>query len=695
MMRVCLFGTYNRSHSANRIYANALRASGYDLVEYHHPLWERTRDKDRSYFRPFSLLVLALRWAGASLSLAWSWVRSGGAPLALVGFNGQLDVLLLRALSPKHGPRIVYAPLVSLTETLIEDRNVYRRGSLAARLLTGLDRWCCRAADVVVVDTEAHRRYFVESVGVPDEKIEVVHLGVDSTAFPVTERDSEKGPVARRARAQKLEVLYFGQYLPLHGVGVIAAGAAELGRRRRDLRFVFVGTGEHREHVEKSLRGTGLDVEFVDWVAYEDLHARISRADIVLGVFGASIKARIVIPNKVYEAASAGVPIVTADYPAVREIFEHGRNIYLCSPDADGLADAIETLADDPGLRACLGQGAARVIEERFNDEALARSWRGVFRGGGEPDSPTPRVGVSVLNYNDAAATLGCLDSLSHCDIEPFQVLVVDNGSSAEQLSLLEEGMAGRYDATLLRLPENLGYAGGNNRALEELFGAGAEQVLLLNDDTVVTPGALRALVDCARRNPAAGPVGPRISRDWPGSRSASVGERCWAPAAWMPRSLIRYRRPRQSPYPVSGISGCAVFLTRELYEQLGGFEESYFAYYEEVDLCLRAARAGHRPMVAPAAEVAHQGHRGFAYGMSTVSAYLKARNLWRLARLRLAAPWFLLFAPGYFLMTLASAAGYLLRGQSRVVGAMAGGVVAGLRGEHGRPPAQLFEPGL
>ena len=137
------------------------------------------------------------------------------------------------------------------------------------------------------------------------------------------------------------------------------------------------------------------------------------------------------------------------------------------------------------------------------------------------------------------------------------------------------------------------------------------------------------------------------------------------------------------------------MLLSRELYEDLGEFEESYFAYYEEIDLCLRARRAGHTPMLEPAAEISHEGHRGFASGMSRVAAYLKARNLWRFATLRLRRGWLVLFAPGYFMMTLVSAIGYLLRGESAVVGAMMGGVVAGLRGEKGRPPDELFEQGV
>jgi hypothetical protein len=114
-MRACLFGTYNRGHSANRIYAAAARAAGYEVIEIHEPLWERTRDKEASYFAPLRLVVLGARWLLAACALAVRWWRSGGASVAIVGFNGQLDVFLLRVLAPRHGPRLVFAPLVSIT----------------------------------------------------------------------------------------------------------------------------------------------------------------------------------------------------------------------------------------------------------------------------------------------------------------------------------------------------------------------------------------------------------------------------------------------------------------------------------------------------------------------------------------------------------------------------------------------------
>ena len=121
-MNVCFFGTYDRGHSANRLLAQAVAASGAHLEEIHVPLWEAEPNKDRRYFSARSLAVLGRRYTASLAALRRRWrERSGPPPVVLVGFGGQLDVLVAaRVCRPRRG--LVFAPLVSLTETLVEDR---------------------------------------------------------------------------------------------------------------------------------------------------------------------------------------------------------------------------------------------------------------------------------------------------------------------------------------------------------------------------------------------------------------------------------------------------------------------------------------------------------------------------------------------------------------------------------------------
>jgi glycosyltransferase involved in cell wall biosynthesis len=247
---------------------------------------------------------------------------------------------------------------VSLTETLVEDRGVFPARGLRARAVTALDRATFRAADVVVADTSAHAAYLAE-LGAPADRVAAWPLGVEPEflgARPAT-------PVARR-------VLFYGRHLPLHGVDTIVAAAAHL-RDRAD--FVLVGGGPERERAEALARASGARITWRDEVPLEALPDELGRAAVVLGVFGAGRKAAMVVPNKVWQAAAAGRPLVTRDGPALREVLRPGEHCLACAPaDPDALAAAITRLLDDPGLAERLGRAARAHVTTRYAPERQA-----------------------------------------------------------------------------------------------------------------------------------------------------------------------------------------------------------------------------------------------------------------------------------------------------------------------------------
>ena len=106
-----------------------------------------------------------------------------------------------------------------------------------------------------------------------------------------------------------------------------------------------------------------------------------------------------------------------------------------------------------------------------------------------------------MLNWNGWPDTLQCLDSLAQLDYPRFRILVIDNGSTDDSLSILK----GRQGFELLCLGQNLGFAGGMNRGIVRLLEAGCDLILLLNNDTVIAPAALRRLVEAAEACPRAG----------------------------------------------------------------------------------------------------------------------------------------------------------------------------------------------
>jgi GT2 family glycosyltransferase len=303
-----------------------------------------------------------------------------------------------------------------------------------------------------------------------------------------------------------------------------------------------------------------------------------------------------------------------------------------------------------------------------------------------------PLIGIVVPTWNRAAAATAAVASIGRLDYAPRCTVVIDNGSRPAERDALAAALATRADVRLVALPANRGFAAAVNAGLAEAFARGAAAVLVLNDDAEVEPGMLTTLVASARADAAAGIVAPRIV-DAASGREVSRGERVWLPLVCVPRTWLRVRGGGPAPYAVASVIGVAFLVTRACWERIGGLEESFFAYYEEVDYCLRARGAGLRVLVAPEATVRHEGFRGFAGGFTPLAAYLKARNLPLLVRRHGGVLAWALFVPTYAAMLAASALVYVLRGRARaVLPAIGRGVADALRARSGPPPA--WSPG-
>ncbi|HVN85516.1 MAG TPA: glycosyltransferase family 2 protein [Candidatus Binatia bacterium] len=235
-------------------------------------------------------------------------------------------------------------------------------------------------------------------------------------------------------------------------------------------------------------------------------------------------------------------------------------------------------------------------------------------------------VFVVVLNWNGRADTLVCLRSLTTVVAPHLTVVLVDNGCaefSAAELSALVP------NSYYLRSPDNRGFAGGCNLAIRHALNRGAQLVFLLNNDAVVEPDTVAEVARVAAADPTVGVVGAKLLQTHRPNILESAGLRVNLRSGRLYQ--IGFGEEDTGQYDtgsdVSAVSGCAMLLTQAVCERLGGFDERYFAYLEDVDLCLRARSAGFAVRFAPRARVYHRGKGSTARDQSTLSSYYATRN--------------------------------------------------------------------
>jgi glycosyltransferase involved in cell wall biosynthesis len=237
---------------------------------------------------------------------------------------------------------VVWDAFLSLYNTVVEDRRLLARHNPLAWILRTWERLACRAAHLVVLDTQAHGRYFAETFGIAPRKIKAVFVGAEPAAF-------SPGTVTAKSIEQPPTVLFYGQFIPLHGIDTVVR-AAKL-TEGDGIRWQIVGTGQEAGRVRDLVQQLApANLEWIEWIPYTRLIEALRSADVCLGIFGATDKAARVIPNKAFQILMSGRPLITRDSPAIRELLAPEMpGVWLVPPaDPGALADAVRDAVAHP-----------------------------------------------------------------------------------------------------------------------------------------------------------------------------------------------------------------------------------------------------------------------------------------------------------------------------------------------------------
>ncbi len=348
---VVLLGDYDYDYPREKLIRQGFESAGAKVHE--------CRFSDTSRFIGFTKILLLPLFL-VRIIRRMSEIKNTGTDidaLVLTKFNPILIPVAVYYARQLNCP-LIYDLFVSLYRTA-EMRDIH---PAIVKALSILERCTLRLPDYHLVGTDQFIDLYSEMYGIPEERFIRLPPGADSDWF-FPQEDIEK--------RDTFTVLYWGNFLPHHGVGTIVGAAAEL--RNEPYEFVFLGSGPEQERYREMCEELELsNVRFKGFVPREDQQKWIGSSHVCLGVFDDDPRTLASITNKVTEAVASKKAVVTAQSPAIDAWFEHGESIYTVPPkDPVALATAIRTLDADRELITQLETGGRRVYDREFDVEAI------------------------------------------------------------------------------------------------------------------------------------------------------------------------------------------------------------------------------------------------------------------------------------------------------------------------------------
>lgn len=236
--------------------------------------------------------------------------------------------------------------------------------------------------------------------------------------------------------------------------------------------------------------------------------------------------------------------------------------------------------------------------------------------------SQSAKVWIVVLHYGGPDYTRRCLKSLQNLTLSPSGIVLTDNcspDSSGKSIA------ADFPEIHFQQLPENLGFAGGSNAGIRFCLDRGADWVWLLNNDTEPEPESLQNLMSVAMNQPDSAALGALVyTPAQSGFVESGTGTIDFRRAKTFERGTVNSTSSYQ---PCQWLSGCNLLLRRQAFEQAAGFDEKFFLYFEDADLCHRLNLSGWKCLLVPSARVKHIGCVSTGDNLSVWRSYYHTRN--------------------------------------------------------------------
>lgn len=340
------YGNYGPDYPRNRVIEGLLGAQGHQV----------------SRFLP------KMSWCAD-----WEYVLRGGEKpdVIWVPCFRQRDLPAAARYAARNQIPLVFDPLISAYDKQVNERKKFDADSAKGKKLLTSERTLFAKANVVIADTAGHATYFSEVLTVPKDQIYVIAVGAEEALFAQV-------PWVDKAESSPLEVVFFGTFIELQGVDVIADAISKY--RGASIHWRLIGQGSLLAECQAKLSNTveleqqGSFVSFEPWGAIQELPARLASADIILGIFGRGEKTQRVIPNKVYQALALGKPVITAKtgaYPESLLVRDNAGIFWVTAGDSQSLLAAINSAYQNREHLAMMANAARQSYDEFFSNKVI------------------------------------------------------------------------------------------------------------------------------------------------------------------------------------------------------------------------------------------------------------------------------------------------------------------------------------
>lgn len=349
-MKVCFFGSYVKSSNdipsgnGGILLRKILESQNVQVVECHEPM-EKISDCFRAYWKLFCKH------------------RKINYDILIIPWRGILTLPLAKLI---HRKPIVYFPAFSIYDTLVNDRKKFSKNSLKAKIIHFIDKTACRWANLVILESTAEIDYFVNEFNSPKDKFCQLWLSVYEPLFPC---------LPFKSQTEEFTVLYFGEFIPLHGVDTIVK-TAKILRDRKDIKFILCGHGQTLPEIQKFVENYGLtNVRLLGMVSVDTLLENIKNSDICFGIFGTSEKSKKVLTNKTYQILASRKPLLTMESPTSKEAgLENKKNCILIQPSSfEELAKGIIFLKENEQVRKQIAENGYQTYVENMSLDKVGK----------------------------------------------------------------------------------------------------------------------------------------------------------------------------------------------------------------------------------------------------------------------------------------------------------------------------------